>query len=742
MEEEIHNKRRLIHRANVNLEELKRNFKSIVSYLDFIHLLHYIDRICKTTIEKVSHVHSMKLKKLGYSGDTVCPDDVIFNYSSRTLNETEKRLLSKGLNYAFVSKKLRVDSHYLTFERLFKTLQTHSFYSNNPKGYSYDYFVSSLKYLAMSSFYNYKPETKYLLNKEEYLALQNLAKDKSIVIMKPDKGNGVVLMDKTEYIEKIDVILSDASKFQKVNKEPFECTVKLEDKINRVIRKLGNKGCLTDELMQSLQASGSRPGRLYGLPKVHKENHPLRPILSAIGTANYNIAKYLVPILAPITTNEFTLLDSFNFIHCLRNSHYPDSVMASFDIKSLFTQIPLDETMDICIQELFKDGNSVNGMDRKQFRELLSLATKECYFIFNGNLYKQIDGVSMGSCLGPTLANAFMCYMERKWLNECPTAIKPLLYKRYVDDTFLLFETRDQIPLFLNYLNGKHNNIEFTAEVEENNTLPFLDITVEHTENGLRTSVYRKKTFTGLTSNFTSASPKKYKINLIMTLVTRAYKICSNYFNLHKELENIRSMLQKNGFPLNFINTYIGKQLTKLYVNTAQEESSNVRRPITYIPLTFTGIHSNNIKKQLTSLLSNAYPQLDVKIYFTLQNRISNFFRIKDPIPNNIKSKVVYKWQCRGCDATYVGRTVRSTWMRWHQHLGKSFRTGNYLARPDYSAIRDHRESTGHPLSLEDFSVLATAQSAGDLEILEGIYSSQLKPSIARNVASTALLCF
>ena len=416
--------------------------------------------------------------------------------------------------------------------------------------------------------------------------------------------------------------------------------------------------------------------------------------------------------------------------------------MASFDVKSLFTQIPLDETIDICLEELFMNSDVVNGFNRSQLKELLILATKECYFLFNSTLYKQIDGVSMGSCLGPSLANIFMCYMERKWLNECPIDFKPLLYKRYVDDTFLVFKTHDQIPRFLEYLNSKHNNIEFTVEVEENKSLSFLDIQIENRENGISTSVFRKGTFTGLMSKFQSATPIKYKMNLIMTLVTRAYRICSSYIGLHKELEFLRKLLMKNGYPLNYINTYIGKQLSKLYIGKQQTDTQNLKKPIVYIPLTFTGFHSNDIKKKLNIMLSNAYPQLDIKIYFKLQNKIGQFFKIKDPIPTSLMSNIIYKWQCRSCDATYVGRTIRSANMRWFEHLGRSFRTGNYLTRPSCSAIREHMEESGHPLFIEDFSVVATAQLRSDLDILEALYTNKLRPSIARNVATTSLLCF
>ena len=91
----------------------------------------------------------------------------------------------------------------------------------------------------------------------------------------------------------------------------------------------------------------------------------------------------------------------------------------------------------------------------------------------------------MGNPLGPTLANAFMCHMERKWLADCPADFKPALYRRYVDDTFLVFNSESHIALFLNYLNSKHPSIQFTFENENNNVLPFLDLKVERTISSL-----------------------------------------------------------------------------------------------------------------------------------------------------------------------------------------------------------------------------------------------------------------
>ena len=103
----------------------------------------------------------------------------------------------------------------------------------------------------------------------------------------------------------------------------------------------------------------------------------------------------------------------------------------------------------------------------------------------------------MGLPLGPTLANVFMCNFENTWLSTCPLEFKPVIYKRYVDDTFILFRDPSHAPLFLNYINSKHLNINFTMETEQNSALPFLDVSVHRFNNTFQTSVFRKDMFSG-----------------------------------------------------------------------------------------------------------------------------------------------------------------------------------------------------------------------------------------------------
>ena len=110
-------------------------------------------------------------------------------------------------------------------------------------------------------------------------------------------------------------------------------------------------------------------------------------ILSAIGTTSYKIAKFLIPILKPLETNEYVIKDSFAFAEEVRKFN-PILTMASMDVESLFNNIPLDETIDICCKVLFKEARLVADMNKREFRTLMELATKNMVFLFNGSYYQ------------------------------------------------------------------------------------------------------------------------------------------------------------------------------------------------------------------------------------------------------------------------------------------------------------------------------------------------------------------
>ena len=244
---------------------------------------------------------------------------------------------------------------------------------------------------------------------------------------------------------------------------------------------------------------------MYGSSKIHKplvNDFPkLIPILSALNTGTYKWTQFFVPLLPHLTSNQFTLKDSFEFakIACEQDAGL---FMSSLDVDSLFTNVHLEETINICVNELFKSNSSIHGLNKKQITEMLSLTTKESIILFDMAFYTQVDGVAMGSPLGPSLANAFLCHHETKWLNDCPKKFKPVFYKRYVDDIFVLFKRPEHVKPFVDYMNSKHKNINFSFETEKDEQMPFLDINVFHENGKFVANVYRKETCTGVYTNF------------------------------------------------------------------------------------------------------------------------------------------------------------------------------------------------------------------------------------------------
>ena len=134
--------------------------------------------------------------------------------------------------------------------------------------------------------------------------------------------------------------------------------------------------------------------------------------------------------------------------------------------------------------------------------ELLSLVTKDPHFIFDEIIYKPIECVTMGSPLGPTLANAFLVYHEKKWLEPCPLEHRTFYYRRYVDDTFVLFNSPKHLKRFQSYLNFPHVNISCTIENKNDNRMSFLNVNIIHEQSQFTTSVYRKSTFSGIYTHF------------------------------------------------------------------------------------------------------------------------------------------------------------------------------------------------------------------------------------------------
>ena len=176
----------------------------------------------------------------------------------------------------------------------------------------------------------------------------------------------------------------------------------------------------------------------------------------------------------------------------------------------------------------------------------------ESFFSFFDSMkkcYVQCDGVAMGSPLVPTLGKVFICHFENIWLENFSAHFKPNIYRRFVNDPFLLFRTKDHVEKFIIYLNKQHKNIKFMSEIEVNGSLWFLDINITRENNKFVTSVYRKSTFSGVFKSFESFLPDMHKLELIGTWLHRSFRSCSSYQNFHRETETLKSRLKQNNYP-------------------------------------------------------------------------------------------------------------------------------------------------------------------------------------------------
>ena len=461
--------------------------------------------------------------------------------------------------------------------------------------------------------------------------------------------------------------------------------------------------------------------------------------------------------------------------------------MCSFDIVSLYTNIPLEEAISTVADTLFPSNTDkehrVSGFTKNLFVKALELCTKDAVFIFNNCLYMQIDGIAMGNPISASLCNAFLAIKEQEWLRSCHQSYKPLLYLRYVDDTLLFFASRDHIDPFLAFLNDQSTSISFTKEEEKQGHIAFLDLNIYRHESPLTifsTSIFRKKTFTGLLTKYDSCIPHIFKLNLISTLVYRAWHLSSSYLNFHIELTSIQHLLLKNSFPLTLIYENFHKLITKHYTASnkysfdddiltdirrlflpapsshATTDSHCILPPQSYVFFNFPFIPhiSPLIKKQLTTQVKKFFPHVQFRVILKPSYTIRHMFPYKDSFPLLMKPNVVYKYVCDKCELSYIGSTARCLFTRSLCHAGLSSTTLGSISSTEHSNIRNHTDLCSGPKSIptqpdfsidaptsvniSNFSVLSQYNTENALRIAEALHIHFDQPSL-NNKTSKAL---
>ena len=247
---------------------MKENLRSKLSVIDFIHISSKFLKGNNQTLIRIRLNQEKKLINLGMqtAAETNDPKKVIFNFSSHELSASEKTLLVKGLNLSIPPKSLNYADFLQPFETLFSQLLSSS--SGQLSTASTDTVSCSIKTAALKCLNSYQPKLEQNLSLEEYEALKSLINNDSIIIQKSDKGNSVVIINKSDYIFRMEELLSDVFKFEKLDIQPgqdYNFIINQELRISKALRALRNNGAMTEHLYAELNPTGTQPSVMYGL---------------------------------------------------------------------------------------------------------------------------------------------------------------------------------------------------------------------------------------------------------------------------------------------------------------------------------------------------------------------------------------------------------------------------------------------------------------------------------------------
>ena len=407
---------------------------------------------------------------------------------------------------------------------------------------------------------------------------------------------------------------------------------------------------------------------------MHKNvsDPPLRPIVSMSGTVTHSVAKYLNDMIRPYIDATHMVKSTDEFFLRIHNLKLNDkNSVVSLDVSSLFTNVPVEETINIIIQRAYNHPDlPPPPIEQQDLSSLLRVCTQETPFKFGDLEYIQVDGVSMGSPLGGTFADFYMSQLENKLLSENKIS-NPLHYFRYVDDTFVIFNSPSHVHHFKRRLES-NSKLNFTHEKMVDSTFHFLDLSMRIGSDGsLHTSVYIKPTDGGLYTNFQSHVPLQYKKSVVSSLVIRALKFSSSTCAQTAEIKRLKQVFANNGYPQKLIDGIIRDKMRK-FMSPAPEpidEGNTFYFPIQNLSNFTSG--TKEIQTIVRDHVESCSSDKEVKVLtFFRPTKLSNKFSTRSSVCDLERCGVVYAFSCSepNCNMGYIGHTTQMLNKRISQH--------------------------------------------------------------------------
>ncbi|XP_055590189.1 uncharacterized protein LOC129742323 [Uranotaenia lowii] len=320
-----------------------------------------------------------------------------------------------------------------------------------------------------------------------------------------------------DYEQKMTELVKDHNTYEKLTKDP---TTRFKNKSNDFVNRLFKLNLIDKRTKRLLYTSDSVCPRIYGQPKAHKQNLPLRPVIPNVTAPTHRISKFLANILLSCK-GKYNISSSSAFCEEINTVVLPEGyIIVSLDVVSLFTNVPRHLVIKTIIDRW---DEIITEINLDLFLEMIEFCMSSSYFQYKNQTYIQTFGTAMGSSLSPILADICLEGIIDRALAQLPFSI-PIL-KKYVDDLFLAIPS-DSEQQTLEAFNAQEPRIQFTMETEENNSLPYLDMTVIRQSNQkLITEWYKKSIASGRMLNFNSCHQLKHKVNVARNFIHRVISL-------------------------------------------------------------------------------------------------------------------------------------------------------------------------------------------------------------------------
>ena len=399
------------------------------------------------------------------------------------------------------------------------------------------------------------------LTVQEQEALRNLKNDNAIIIKEADKGSGVVIWDREDYLKEADNHLLDSNFYSEYISETDPLSL-LKDKITQALDKIKERGDIDNQTLNYLMVNNPRLGRFYLLPKIHKRlpGVPGRPVISNCSYSTENIAKFLDFHIQPLSKKVNSYLkDTTDFLRKIKAlGPLPDNaILVTMDVVGLYPNIPHEGGLKALENALNRrEDQSINTTS---LMELAELALKNNYFEHVYKIYKQEQGTAIGAKFAPSYAIVYMGEFEENAIDGFP--LKPWVWWRYIDDVFMIWEYGEEtLNEFVEHLNGLDPNIKFERPLKYSKVaIDFLDVTVTRVDDRLKTDLYTKPTDTHQYLEFSSCHPWHCKKSIPYSQALRLRRICSEEGDFVIRTSELKQYLYDRGYEKKLVDDQIDK---------------------------------------------------------------------------------------------------------------------------------------------------------------------------------------